>query len=201
MAEALEAIVQQSFPSLAPHERMTAGYFRYMMEVFPEGQHALLNERGEPVACSVDILSEVDFGDIQHTCSQVSRGLWPRRQIGNKEWLYGLDMCVHPDYRGLGLSKMLYQTRHTLIKQLNLRGHVAGGLLSGYGRFRQRMPAQRYLDKVVRGEIFDPTVSVQIRRGFKVQGLLEDYVDDPRCDNKAALIVWQNLQYARGVRV
>jgi hypothetical protein len=49
--------------------------------------------------------------------------------------------------------------------------------------------------KVIAGELFDPTLSVQLRRGFKVHGIIQDYVDDPSCDGKAAFIVWPNPDY------
>jgi hypothetical protein len=54
------------------------------------------------------------------------------------------------------------------------------------------MPAQEYLAAVQRQEIFDPTVSVQLRRGFQVHGFLPHYIDDPTIDGAAALLMWRN---------
>ncbi|MEZ4607934.1 MAG: nitrilase, partial [Deinococcales bacterium] len=108
------------------------------------------------------------------------------------EWLYGADIGIRPKYRGLGLSKLLYQARHKLVRQLKLKGHVAGGMLIGYGRYKENMSIEDYVAKLKRGELFDPTVSVQMRRGFRIKGIIYDYISDPTCDNKAALIVWYN---------
>ena len=46
-----------------------------------------------------------------------------------------------------------------------------------------------------RGEVFDPTLSVQIKNGFTVNRVLYDYITDPRCDNCAAQIVRRNPFY------
>ena len=51
------------------------------------------------------------------------------------------------------------------------------------------------MDRVVAGEIHDSTLSFQLRRGFDVRGLLEDYIQDEASDNWATLIVWENPNY------
>ena len=58
------------------------------------------------------------------------------------------------------------------------------------------MSVEAYVAKVIAGELFDPTLSVQLRRGFKVHGIIQQYVDDPACDGKAAFLVWHNPDYA-----
>jgi hypothetical protein len=54
------------------------------------------------------------------------------------------------------------------------------------------MSIETYVDKVKAGDLFDPTVSVQLKVGFTIHGIINNYVDDPSCDNKAAFIVWHN---------
>jgi len=97
-----------------------------------------------------------------------------------------------PEYRRHGIARMLYRARQTLIRRLQLRGHVAGGMLVGYGKFKDQMSIATYVDKIKAGELFDPTVSVQLKVGFTIHGIINNYVDDPSCDNKAAFIVWHN---------
>lgn len=195
MAEEVGEVMRLSFATLDPSDRTNAEYYRRYVRNLPDGQFVVLNEHNEVAACSTDILAEVDLVDFEHRSAEVFRGLWPKRQTGEKDWLYGADICVRPDHRGLGLSKLLYKARHDFVRRHNLRGHVAGGMLRGYSQYKRYMSAQTYLDKVVRGEIFDPTVSVQLRRGFQVYGLLPDYVLDSSCDNNAAFIVWHNPDY------
>lgn len=69
------------------------------------------------------------------------------------------------------------------------------GLLKGYGQYKTQMPVETYVEKVKRGQLFDPTVSVQLKVGWEIYGILYDYVDEPSCANKAAFIVWRNPDY------
>jgi hypothetical protein len=48
---------------------------------------------------------------------------------------------------------------------------------------------------VWQGVIHDPTLSMQIRNGFKVRGILYDHISDPRSNNAATLIVRDNPHY------
>jgi hypothetical protein len=50
------------------------------------------------------------------------------------------------------------------------------------------------VDKVVAGELQDPTLTFQMSHGFEVRGLLENYLEDEADDGWAALIVWENEQ-------
>jgi len=195
LAEGLAAVQRACFPTLAEAERITAAHYRAHVEVFPEGQFAVLNESGEVVACSTDLRKNVDLAHFEHRYLDAVGGNWLTTHDPEGEWLYGADIGVLPAYRGLGISKLLYAARQGLVRRLNLRGHVAGGMLVGYGRYKREMSAEDYVNKVVKGELFDPTVSVQLRRGFEVYGVIQDYLDDPSCDNKAAFLVWRNPDY------
>lgn len=55
------------------------------------------------------------------------------------------------------------------------------------------MTAIEYAAKVGQGELFDPTVSFQIRQGFRILGVVHDYLrHDPESLGHAALIEWLN---------
>jgi GNAT superfamily N-acetyltransferase len=196
MAGALEAVQRACFPTLAEEALITATHYRRHIAVFPEGQFAVLNEAGDDViACSSDFRTTVDFAHFEHRYLDAVAGNLLSNHNPQGDWLYGADIGVVPAYRRRGVSRLLYEARRELVRRLNLKGHVAGGMLSGYGAYKDRMPVEAYADKVTRGELFDPTVSVQLRQGFRVHGIIHDYLDDPACDNKAAFIVWENPDY------
>lgn len=195
MAADLEAIQRACFPTLAQDELITAAHYRAQMEAFPEGQLCVLNEQGIPVACSTDLRMNIDFNHYQHRYIDAVGGNWLTTHDPLGQWLYGADIGVHPDYRGKGLGRLLYDARKNLVRRLNLKGHIAGGLMHGYGAMKDKLTPQVYLKKVLGGEIFDPTLSVQLRNGFDAVGIIEDYVDDPNCDGKAVLLVWRNPDY------
>jgi hypothetical protein len=104
---------------------------------------------------------------------------------------------VHPDHRGRGVSTLLYDARQALVRRLGLLGHVAGGMPKGYGARAREMPIEAYVSAVVRGSIVDPVLSVQLRRGYHVYGIIPGYLDDPSCAGYGVLIVWRNPDRAR----
>lgn len=197
MADQLERIQQACFPSLNPAELITAAHYRKHTEVFPEGQFVALNEKGKVVACSTDFRTTVDLEHIEHRYIDSVDDNWLGNHKPEGDWLYGADIGVHPDYRGQGISRLLYQARHRLVKRLNLKGHIAGGMLVGYGQHKNTMSVESYVEKLKTNELFDPTVSIQLKRGFKIHGIIQNYIDDPSCDNKAAFIIWRNPDYGR----
>jgi len=196
MAEQLEQIQRASFPNLAQDSLITAAHYQAHIARFPEGQLAVLNDAGEVVACSTDFRTSVDFTHYEHRYLDAVDHNWLTHHEPNGNWLYGADIGVLPAYRRRGLARMLYKARQELIRRLQLRGHVAGGMLVGFGAYKDRMSIESYVEQVKTGELFDPTVSVQLKMGFTIHGIIDNYVDDPSCDNKAAFIVWHNPDIA-----
>ena len=200
MAPALEAIQRAAFPTLAADERITAAHYRAHIARFPAGQLAVVTAAGRPVACSTDFQTTFDFAHIEHRYIDVVDRNWLGRHDPDGDWLYGADIGVLPEYRRQGLARRLYEARHALVRRLNLRGHVAGGLLRGYGAWKDRLGVDEYVAEVVAGRVVDPTLTVQLRCGFRVHGIIQRYVTDAACDDKAALIVWRNPDYREAPR-
>jgi hypothetical protein len=48
---------------------------------------------------------------------------------------------------------------------------------------------------VVAGTLQDATLSFQLRNGFRVRGLIENYIEDSASDNWSTLIEWVNPDY------
>src|SRR5215208_5430968 len=111
------------------------------------------------------------------------------------ERLYGSDMSVHPAYRGRKISRLLYDARKDLARRLRLRGIVAGGMIPGYKNYRDRMNVAEYANAVASGELIDPTLTPQLRAGFRLRGILYDYIDAGELGNDSTLIVWENLDW------
>lgn len=109
-------------------------------------------------------------------------------------WLYGIEKAVHPDFQGRGIGTALYEAQFKLAKRLGLRGIYAGGMLKGYKHYKDKMTVREYAGKVMRGEIFDPTVSVQMKRGFKPRAIIENYAWDHEAQHTGLLIVWETPQ-------
>ncbi|WP_299429216.1 GNAT family N-acetyltransferase [uncultured Meiothermus sp.] len=212
MAPQLEAIQQASFPSLARDELITAEHYKAHLRVFPQGQHAVLEletgqvdsrsgwpetVRPKVVACSTDFRTHVDFSHYQHRYLEAVGGNWLTSHDPAGDWLYGADIGVHPEFRGFGLSTLLYTARQALVRQLGLKGHVAGAMPKGFAPYQRDLFIEQYVARVVKGEMFDPVLSIQLKRGYHVWGIIPNYLDDPSCGNYGVFVVWRNPAWAQ----
>ena len=57
------------------------------------------------------------------------------------------------------------------------------------------MDVREYGERVIQRQIKDPTVTMQMNRGFRAVSVVTDYDDEPQAGNAGALIVWQNPDY------
>ena len=188
-AGGLEQLQIACFPTLAPHERMRREHFLSHAALFPEGNFVVLDSE-KVVGLGSGFLTDFDF-TAKHTFWEwVSEGFYTRHDKDGA-WYYGGDISVHPDYRGFGLGRQLYDARKEAVKRLGRRGIVAGGMLPGYAAHKH-LSVQDYVQKVVAGELVDPTLSFQLKNGFEVRGLLENYLDDEASAGWATLLVWEN---------
>jgi GNAT superfamily N-acetyltransferase len=193
MAEPLEAIQAASFPEMNPEELIRAEHFHAHLERFPEGQYAILERAtNRVVASSTDFRTRVDFGHYQHRYIEAVGGNWLTTHQPDGDWLYGADIGVHPDYRGLGLSKLLYQARQDLTRRLGVRGHVFCGMPVGYGAVSHLVPVEEYVSSLIAGEVTDPTLTPQLRRGYRAWGIVPDYIADESSAGFAVFMVWRN---------
>lgn len=169
------------------------------IERFPEGQFvALGREGGRERVIGAAILMRTD-----HPPDAAPLGwkamIGDYRLSGHRpdgDWLYGVEMSVDPRFRRRGVGSALYRARIALVERLGLCGLYAVGMLKGYHRYRGSMSPREYGERVLRGEIDDPTVTMQLNRGFEGLRVVENYTDDPRAGDAAVLIV----RRARGAR-
>ncbi|MDQ7025885.1 MAG: GNAT family N-acetyltransferase [Anaerolineae bacterium] len=193
-AAALEQLQRASFPTLAESELMLERHFLKHAELFPEGNFVALCD-AKVVGLGSGFLTNFDFDHPDHTFIDIIAGGYYTNHDPDGDWYYGADISVHPDYRKRGIGSMLYTARKGIVKQLNKKGIVAGGLIPDFAKHKGKLTVQAYVDKVVAGELHDSTLSFQMRRGFEVRGLLENYIADEASDNWSTLIVWDNPDY------
>ena len=193
MAPQLEAIQRASFPELAFEELMHADHYKAHMQVFPAGQHAVLERAtNKVIAASSDLKLEFDPHHYQHKYIEAVGHNYFTTHQENANWLYGADIGVLPEFRGFGLSKLLYTARQDMVRRLGLQGHFAGAMPKGFAAHSSKMSIEQYVQDVVRGELNDPVLSIQLRRGYAVWGIIPDYLEDASCANYGVQIVWRN---------
>jgi GNAT superfamily N-acetyltransferase len=126
------------------------------------------------------------------------QGMFTNHDPQRGRTLYGAEIMVDPALQGKGSGKKLYQARRQLVERLGLLRIRAGARLRGYHRFANRMSAEDYVRLVVKGQIGDPTLSFQLRQGFHVLAVVNNYLrHDPESLGFAAVIEWINVQVAK----
>lgn len=193
----LEALQCACYPTLAEHELMRVEHFASQYQVFAEGQIVALAD-GRVIGQGSGFFLDFDFDHPQHSFKEICAYFYFTNHIPDGAYYYGADISVHPDYRRQGIGQKIYQARQNLVKRYHKRGILGGGLIPGYAQYKQALTVQEYVDRVVAGELYDTTLSFQLKQGFRVRGLLEDYIEDSASDNWSTLIEWVNLEYSEG---
>ena len=171
----------------------SAEMLRGQLARFPEGQ--FVAEYGDRLVgyCATFRVS-ARAALAPHTWGEITGGGFAARHDPNGDWLYGMDLCVDPDFRGLRIGRRLYAARKRLCQKLGLSGIVFGGRLPGLAKRMARYgSAQAYVYAVVAGHQRDATLSFQLRNDFELIGLLPRYLPgDVESLGYAAHLVWRN---------
>jgi predicted amidohydrolase/GNAT superfamily N-acetyltransferase len=176
-------------PGFGYSPEMLAGQLAH----FPQGQFvAELDDRIIGYCATFRISAALAMKP--HTWDEITGSGFASRHDPDGEWLYGMDMGVDPDRRGMRIGRRLYGARKRLCQRLRLCGIVFGGRLPGLAKNVKKYPTpEDYLKAVVEGRQRDPTLSFQLRNGFEPIGLLTDYLPYDRDSlGYAAHLVWRN---------
>jgi GNAT superfamily N-acetyltransferase len=165
------------------------------LKVFPEGQlvaQHLASHRILGMASSL-IVAWDDYDRLDSWRDFTDQGMFTNHDPGRGRTLYGAEVMVRPACQGVGIGSLLYEARRQLVQGLGLQRIRAGSRLRGYHRHASRLGIRNYVWRVVQGELRDPTLTFQLRHGFRVLGVVSDYLkNDPESLGHAALIEWLN---------
>ncbi len=176
------------FPTLAQHELLTEAQYANHIKVFPEGQ--LVVTDGAKVIASSSTL-RMNFPKLEHTLMEATDNLWiTNSHLPDGDWLYQFDIGVLPEYRGLKLSKEIYQAQQELVGTLNMNGQITVGMTIGYNKYKWKYSIEEYCEKLKNFEVEDPTVTPQRKAGFQWVKPIFNYVEDPSAGNCSILMVW-----------
>lgn len=167
-----------------------------LIRKFPEGQ-IVIKADGVVVGCALSIIVDYNkFGD-KHTYRQITGNYsFNTHDPKNGNVLYGLEVFIHPEYRGLRLGRRLYDARKDLCEQLNLEAIVFGGRIPGYYKYAEEMTPREYIKRVKLKEIYDPVLTFQLSNEFHVKKVLKNYLpEDEQSLEFATLLQWDNIFY------
>lgn len=194
-AKDCEAIQLLAYPTLSPEELFTADHIAHHTHIFPEGQFVAIDTTsGKAVGMCAGYLTEHKKIGKRKFLDVISQG-WLDEHNPNASYYYGVDMSILPSYRGKGIARMLYEARKKVCIELNLKGIVICGIMPGFAKFKEHISPYDYVNLVVDGKVFDPTLSVQMRNGFHPEYLLPNHFEDETTDGWALFMEWTNPNY------
>ena len=169
--------------------------YRRLLKRFPEGQIGVEDD-GHIVACALTLIVDYSRHGDHHTYRGITGdGRFDTHDSGG-DVLYGVDVCVDPEYRGLRLGRRLYDARKDLCRNLNLKAIVAGGRIPGYADHAAALSPEEYIARVSRREIHDPILSFQLANDFHVRRIIRGYLpEDTESRAHATLVEWNNILY------
>lgn len=173
----------------------TRKHIKDLLEIFPEGKIGVY-VNGQLVGAALSLIVKyAAFGD-KHTHEEITGGETFSTHDADGDTLYGIDIFVHPDYRGLRLARRLYDARKEICENLNLRAIMAGGRIPNYSAYANELSPKEYIDKVKHQEIHDSTLSFQLSNDFHVRKVLTNYLPgNSESKDYATLLEWINIYY------
>lgn len=183
------------FPGI---EGWTREQVESQLAIFPEGQLCIEYEGKIVASSSCLIVDAVLYSDWCNWKAMSDNG-YIRNHDPKGDTLYGIEMMVHPDYRGFKLSRRLYQARKQICRDRSLARIIIGGRVPGYHKHAAEMSVQDYVDHVIHKKFYDPVLTAQIANGFVLKGLIPNYLpSDTNSCGYATFLEWTNLDHVPG---
>jgi predicted amidohydrolase/GNAT superfamily N-acetyltransferase len=194
--EELKDVMINSYASM-PNSYWKEHHIQALINKFPEGQ-VIVKVNNKIAACALSIMVEYDFFMKTHTYRGITSNYTFDSHSPNGEVLYGIDVFVKPEYRGLRLGRRLYDYRKELCEKINLKGIVFGGRIPNYHKYAQDMSPKEYIKKVKEKEIDDPVLNFQISNDFHPVKVLKGYLEGDAASNEyAVLLEWDNIYFEK----
>ena len=192
----LKSAMIDSYTSM-PNSVWTEKHIKSLIDKFPEGQ-VVIKVNGHLAGCALAIIVDYNSFDANHTYKDITGNYTFSTHTAQGDALYGIDVFIHPDYRGLRLGRRLYDYRKELCEGLNLRGIAFGGRIPNYHKYAEQMSPKEYIEKVKRKEIHDPVLNFQMSNDFHPHKILKGYLEGDQASGEyAVLLEWDNIYYEK----
>ncbi|MBN1302153.1 MAG: GNAT family N-acetyltransferase [Melioribacteraceae bacterium] len=181
------------FPGMKPWSKEQ---IKSHLKIFPEGQ-LVIEYRNRIIASSSSLIVDFDmYGDDASWFSISNKG-YITNHNPDGDTLYGIEIMVHPKFRGMKLARRLYDARKQLAREKNLMRIVIGGRIPEYNNYQNELTAEEYIQKVQDKAIFDPVLTTQLANGFTLKRLIPEYlISDHESGGYATLLEWTNINYS-----
>lgn len=180
-----------------PNSYWKASHIKSLIAKFPEGQ-VVIKVNNQLAGCALSIKIDHDQFEGDHTYKEITGNYTFDTHDQEGDLLYGIDVFIKSEYRGLRLGRRLYDYRKELAEKLNLRGIAFGGRIPNYHKFADNITPKEYIEKVKRKEINDPVLNFQMSNDFHPSKVLKGYLEgDEASGEYAVLLEWDNIYYTK----
>jgi predicted amidohydrolase/GNAT superfamily N-acetyltransferase len=168
-----------------------------LIDKFPEGQ-VVIKINNQIAGCALCIIVDYDKFEDNHSYEDITGNFTFNTHTNEGDVIYGIDVFIKPEFRGLRLGRRLYDYRKELCERLNLRGLAFGGRIPNYHKYSDTLSPKEYIDKVRSKEIHDPVLNFQISNDFHPARILTNYLEgDANSHDYAVLLEWDNIYYTK----
>ncbi|MFT6416775.1 MAG: putative amidohydrolase/GNAT superfamily N-acetyltransferase [Dokdonia sp.] len=172
-------------------------HIKALIDKFPEGQ-VVLKINGQLAGCALSIIVDYDDFEDDHTYVDITGRFSFDTHTSDGDTLYGIDVFIKPEFRGLRLGRRLYDYRKEVCENLNLKGIAFGGRMPNYSKYAAEISPKEYIEKVKRKEINDPVLNFQISNDFHPAKVMKGYLEgDKESGDFAILMEWDNIYYKK----
>ena len=180
-----------------PDSYWKESHIQSLIDKFRDGQ-VVIKINGKLAGCALSILVDYDEVDANHTYKDITHNYTFDTHTDDGDVMYGIDVFVKPEFRGLRLGRRLYDYKKELCEKLNLRGIVFGGRIPNYHNYSKKLSPREYIEKVKRKEIHDQVLNFQISNDFHPVKVMKGYLDgDTASGDFAVLLEWDNIYYQK----
>ena len=171
-----------------------------LINKFRDGQ-VVIKINGKLAGCALSIIVDYNGFSDKHTYKDITQNYTFDTHDDEGDVLYGIDIFIKPEFRGLRLGRRLYDYRKELCEKLNLKGIAFGGRIPNYHKYSEELSPKEYIEKVKRKEINDPVLNFQISNDFHPAKILSGYLDgDADSNDFAVLLEWDNIYYQKATK-
>ncbi|MAT56382.1 MAG: carbon-nitrogen hydrolase [Ignavibacteriae bacterium] len=172
-------------------------HIQTLIEKFPEGQ-IIIRVNNQLAGCALSIVIDYNQFGENHTYREITGNFTFSTHDEEGDMLYGVDVFIKPEFRGLRLGRRLYDYRKELCEKYNLKGIAFGGRIPNYHKYINDLSPKEYIEKVRSREIHDPVLNFQISNDFHPVRILKGYLEGDEASNEyAVLLRWDNIYYEK----
>lgn len=194
----MKEVMQSAYTSM-PEAYWKKDHIATLLDKFPEGQVAI-KVNGQIAGCALSIVVDYDKFDDAHSYREITADYTFNSHEPNGDILYGIDIFIKPEFRGLRLGRRLYDYRKELCEKLNLKGVAFGGRIPNYHKYSDKITPKEYIEQVRMKEIYDPVLNFQISNDFHPTRILKGYLEGDELSKEfAVLLKWDNIYYEKRV--